>query len=186
MPKVLVPLAQGCEEVEAVTIIDLLRRAGIEVVSAGLDAQPVTASRGVRLIPDTTLDDALKQEFDMLVLPGGMPGAANLKDDLRIIALLQKMAREDKYLCAICAAPIVLAAAGLLDGKAATSYPGFVDKMNLPGTTYRHDPVVRDGKTITSRGPGTAMDFALELIEVLAGTARRNEVEAGLQRPGKY
>lgn len=186
MPKVLVPLAQGCEEVEAVTIIDLLRRAKIEVVSAGLDDQPVTASRGVRLIADTTLDVALEQEFDMIVLPGGMPGMTHLKNDPRIIALLQKMAREGKYTCAICAAPAVLAEAGLLAGKSATSYPGFVDKMNLPTVAYKNDPVVRDGKVITSRGPGTAMDFTLELIEVLAGKAQRDEVEAGLQRPGKF
>ncbi len=180
MPKVLVPLAQGCEEVEAVTIIDLLRRARIEVVSAGLDDQPVTASRGVRLIADTTLDEALAQEFDMIALPGGMPGMIHLKNDPRIIALLQKMAREGKYTCAICAAPAVLAEAGLLAGKSATSYPGFVD--NLPSVACKNDPVVRDSKVITSRGPGTAMDFALELIEVLVGKARRDEVEAGLQR----
>lgn len=186
MARVLVPLAQGCEEVEAVTIIDLLRRAKIEVISAGLDDQPVTASRGVRLIPDATLNEALRQEFDMVVLPGGMPGAVNLNNDPRIKTLLKDMAAKDKYVCAICAAPFVLGEAGLLAGKAATSYPGFVDKMDLPGTTYKDDPVVRDGKVITSRGPGTAMDFALELIETLAGKAKRDEVEAGLQRPGKY
>jgi 4-methyl-5(b-hydroxyethyl)-thiazole monophosphate biosynthesis len=185
MPKVLVPLAQGCEEVEAVTLIDLLRRAGIEVVSAGLDGQPVKASRGVVLLPDTTLDAALQQDFDMVVLPGGMPGMTHLRNDPRIIALLQQMAAQGKYTCAICAAPAVLADAGLLAGKSATSYPGFVDKMNLPDTTYRNDAVVADGKVITSRGPGTAMDFALTLIETLAGKARRDEVEAALQRPGK-
>lgn len=96
------------------------------------------------------------------------------------------MARDGKYTCAICAAPAVLAEAGLLAGKSATSYPGFVDKMNLPTVAYKNDPVVRDGKVITSRGPGTAMDFALELIEVLAGKAQRDEVEAGLHRPGKF
>ena len=185
MARVLVPLAQGCEELEAVTIIDLLRRAGIEVVSAGLDDHPIAASRGVRLIPDTTLDEAIEQDFDMIALPGGMPGATHLKNDPRIIALLQKMGRAGKYTCAICAAPIALAQAGLLAGKAATSYPGFIDKMNLPDVAYRNDPVVKDGKVITSRGPGTAMDFALELIEVLAGKAKRDEVEAGLQRPGR-
>ncbi|MCE5180619.1 MAG: DJ-1/PfpI family protein [Betaproteobacteria bacterium] len=186
MARVLIPLAQGCEEVEAVTLIDLLRRAGIETVSAGLDDQPVTASRGVRLVADTTLDAALHQEFDMIVLPGGMPGMTHLKNDPRIIALLKKMAAAGKYTCAICAAPAVLAEAGLLAGKTATSYPGFIDKMNLPDTRYSNDAVVKDGKLITSRGPGTAMDFALKLIEVLAGKAKRDEVEAGLQRPGKY
>jgi 4-methyl-5(b-hydroxyethyl)-thiazole monophosphate biosynthesis len=115
-----------------------------------------------------------------------MPGMTHLKNDPRIIDLLQKMASEGKYTCAICAAPAVLAEAGLLAGKSATSYPGFIDKMNLPSIAYKNDPVVKDGKVITSRGPGTAMDFALELIEVLAGKAQRDEVEASLQRPGKF
>lgn len=186
MPRVLVPLAAGCEELEAVTIIDLLRRAGIEVVAAGLQPGIVKAARGTLLVPDCTLDVALHENFDMVVLPGGMPGMTHLKEDPRIIPLLQKMARDGKYTCAICAAPAVLAEAGLLKGKAATSFPGFVDQMKLPGTTFSNDPVVKDGKVITSRGPGTAMDFTLELIEALAGRARRDEVEAGLQRPGKY
>ncbi len=182
MPKVLLPLAQGCEELEAVTIIDLLRRAGIEVVSAGLDDKPVKASRGVMLLPDTTLDEALKQDYDMVALPGGMPGMTNLKNDPRIIALLKKMTAAGQYTCAICAAPVVLAEAGLLGGKRATSYPGFLDKLNLPEMTYLNDAVVTDGKVITSRGPGTAMDFSLTLIETLMGKAKRDEVENGLQR----
>lgn len=186
MPKVLVPLAEGCEELEAVTVIDLLRRAAIDVVVAGLQPGIVKASRGTLLVPDCTLDVALHESYDMVVLPGGMPGMTHLRDDPRIIHLLQKMAREGKYTCAICAAPAVLAAAGLLAGKTATSYPGFVDKMNLPDTTFSNDAVVKDDKVITSRGPGTAMDFSLELIETLLGRARRDEVETGLQRPGKY
>ena len=186
MHKVLVPLAHGCEELEAVTIIDLLRRAGIEVVSAGLQAGPVKASRGTVLLPDATLDEALRQDYDMVVLPGGMPGAKHLNEDPRVIALLRKMADSGKFTGAICAAPFVLAEAGLLSGKRATSYPGFVDKMNLPDVTYVNDPVVQDGKVITSRGPGTAMDFALALVETLAGKNKRDEVEAGLQRPGHY
>lgn len=186
MPKVLIPLAAGCEELEAVTLIDLLRRAGIEVVVAGLQTGIVKGSRGTLLVPDCTLDVALHEDFDMVVLPGGMPGMTHLREDSRIISLLQKMAQAGKYTCAICAAPAVLADAGLLDGKTATSYPGFVDRMDLPGTRFSNDPVVKDGRVITSRGPGTAMDFALELVETLAGRARRDEVEAGLQRPGKY
>ncbi|OGT19246.1 MAG: 4-methyl-5(B-hydroxyethyl)-thiazole monophosphate biosynthesis protein [Gammaproteobacteria bacterium RBG_16_57_12] len=182
MANVLVPLAQGCEELEAVTIIDILRRAGITVVSAGLNDQPVTASRGVRLIPDTTLDQALQQDYDMVVLPGGMPGAQHLEDDPRIAALLKKMADSGKFTAAICAAPKVFARIGLLNGKTATSYPGYVDKMNLPDVTYSTAPVVQDGKVITSRGPGTAMDFALHLVEVLVGKSKRDNVEAGLQR----
>jgi 4-methyl-5(b-hydroxyethyl)-thiazole monophosphate biosynthesis len=182
MARVLVPLAPGCEELEAVTIIDLLRRAGIEVVSAGLDAGPIKASRGVVLLADTTLDEALEHDYDMVVLPGGGPGADRLDHDPRIESLLKKMARGGKYTAAICAAPKVLARVGLLTGKRATSYPGFIDKMQLPGMTYLSDAVVQDGNVITSRGPGTAMDFALHLIEVLAGGAKRDEVEAGLVR----
>ena len=111
-----------------------------------------------------------------------MPGMTHLKNDPRIIALLKKMAAAGKYTCAICAAPVVLAEAGLLSGKRATSYPGFLDKLNLPSVSYLNDAVVTDGKVITSRGPGTAMDFALMLIETLVGKAKRDEVEAALQR----
>jgi 4-methyl-5(b-hydroxyethyl)-thiazole monophosphate biosynthesis len=183
MARVLVPLAQGCEEIEAVTIIDLLRRAGIEVISAGLDAKPVRASRGVMLIPDTTLDDALKHAYDMVVLPGGQPGTNNLDADDRIRALLKKMAEAGKFTAAICAAPKVLANAGLLEGKRATAFPGTLEKLHLTDTRLEHAPVVKDGKVITSRGPGTAMDFALSLIEILVSKAKRDEVEAELQRP---
>lgn len=183
MARVLVPLAQGCEELEAVTIIDLLRRAGIEVVTAGLDNNPVKASRGVVLIPDTTLDDALKQDYDLVALPGGLPGADYLNEDPRIQALLKKMTSENKFTAAICAAPKVLASAGLLDGKRATSFPGTLEKLNLSNTTIETDSVVQDGKVITSRGPGTAMDFTLTLIENLSGKEKRQEIEAGLQRP---
>ena len=182
VPRVLVPLAQGCEELEAVTIIDLLRRAGIEVTSAGLDAGSVTASRGVTLIPDTDLESALKSDYDMIVLPGGLPGADHLDDDERIRSVLKKMANNGKYTAAICAAPKVLANAGVLAGKTATSYPGFLDNLDLSDTTLSNEAVVRDGKVITSRGPGTAIDFALELIEVLSGKGKRNEVEIALVR----
>lgn len=182
MPKVLVPLAQGCEELEAVTIIDLLRRAEIDVTTAGLDNKTVTASRGVKLVPDTDLDTALQQEYDMVVLPGGLPGADHLDNDPRIKTLLKKMANDEKYTAAICAAPKVLANADLLQGKSATSYPGFLDKMDLPDTNIQTKPVVIDGNVITSRGPGTAMDFVLVLIETLCGADKRNEVEKALVR----
>ena len=183
MATVLVPLAQGCEELEAVTITDLLRRAGINVITAGLDAEPVKASRGTVLIPDTTLDAVMTQEFDMIVLPGGLPGADHLNNDPRIHTLLKQMHEADKYTAAICAAPKVLASAGLLKGKHATSYPGSIDAATLEGMVYEEKPVVIDGKLITSRGPGTAMDFALNLIEQLLGKTKRDEVEAPLQRP---
>ncbi|WP_353570400.1 DJ-1 family glyoxalase III [Candidatus Albibeggiatoa sp. nov. BB20] len=183
MPSVLIPLAQGCEELEAVTIIDLLRRAEINVVTAGLDEQPVKASRGVTLVPDTTLDVALQQDFDMIVLPGGLLGADHLNDDVRIHQLLKDMAAQNKYTAAICAAPKVLGDAGLLADKKATHYPGALDASKLASTQFLLDQaVVCDGKVVTSRGPGTAMDFALELISLLTDKATRDQVEQGLVR----
>ena len=132
------------------------------------------------LIPDTTLDEALKQSYDMVTLPGGQPGTNNLKADARILALLDNMAKQNKFITAICAAPSVLAAAGLLDGKQATSFPGALD--TYPEVLQQARATVEDGLFITSRGPGTAMDFALTLVERLAGKAKRQEVEAGLVR----
>lgn len=183
MATVLVPLADGCEELEAVTVIDLLRRADISVTTAGLDGGVVTASRGVKLVPDTDLDEALGHDYDMVVLPGGAGGADRLGDDDRVRELLLKMADSERFTAAICAGPKVLARAGLLEGRRATSFPSAEDFVVEHGAEYSNDPVVQDGKVITSRGPGTAMDFALSLIEQLAGAGKRREVEAGLQRP---
>lgn len=185
MASVLVPLAPGFEEIEAMTIIDILRRAGVEVVSAGLVPGLIQGSRGVRVEPDAQLDDVLVRDFDMIALPGGMPGAQHLRDDVRILALLKRLALAGRYTTAICAAPIALAAAGLLDGKRATSYPGFIDKLGLAHATCVNDAVVVDGRVVTSRGPGTAMDFALTLVELLVGRDKRDQVEAGLVRPSR-
>jgi 4-methyl-5(b-hydroxyethyl)-thiazole monophosphate biosynthesis len=181
MASVLVPLAQGCEELEAVTVIDLLRRAGIGVVTAGLDDQPVRASRGTVLVPDVTLDEAVRQKYDMIVLPGGQPGADHLNADPRIRGILKEMAETGRFTAAICAAPKVLASSGLLQGRRATSFPGILEAFDA--ITDSDDAVVQDGKIITSRGPGTAMDFALVLIENLVGKEKRDEVEAALHRP---
>ncbi len=180
MASVLVPLAAGCEELEAVTIIDLLVRAGIDVTSAGLTPGPLKASRGVVITPDTTLDEALQHDFDMIVLPGGLPGADHLNKDPRIQTLIKKMDAEGRYLAAICAAPKVLLTAGVLAGKQATSYPGSLNELDTSEIDYREERVVQDGRVITSRGPGTAMEFALSLIEILMGVEKRDEVAAGL------
>lgn len=182
MHRVLVPLAAGCEELEAVTVIDLLRRAKIEVVTAGLTEGVVVASRGTKLVPDATLDAALGREYDMIVLPGGMPGSDHLANDARIIARVQAMATAGKYVCAICAAPMVLAKAGVLVGKLATSYPGVLDAKELPDVKLTGAAVQVDGNVVTSRGPGTAMDFALQLIALLEGESAREAVEKSLVR----
>ncbi len=157
-----------------------MRRARIEVTTAGLQPGPVTASRGVVLVPDTSLDAVLDEQFDMIVLPGGLPGADHLDRDPRIHALLHRLAAAGKYTAAICAAPKVLAGAGLLEGRTATAYPGVLEEFSrIDGLGA---PVVIDGKVITSRGPGTAMDFALALIEALKGRETRASVEEGLVR----
>lgn len=180
MKNVLILFADGSEELEAVTVVDLLRRGGIGVTLAGLHTGPLRGSRGTTLLPDTTLDAALQQTYDMLVLPGGQPGTNNLKADPRVLELAKHMTQQGRYVAAICAAPSVLATAGVLDGKRATCFPGSLD--DFPRVQQQHAAVVEDGMMITSRGPGTAMDFALTLVERLAGLAKRQEVEAGLQR----
>lgn len=182
MAKALVPLAQGCEELEAVTVIDILRRAEIEVITAGLDDRVVLASRGVKLVPDTQLDAVMEEDFDIIILPGGLPGADHLNNDPRIHQLLKKISAQGNYTAAICAAPKVLADAGLLNGKTATSYPGVLDNMSLSNVTVDLQSIVKDGQVITSRGPGTAMDFALDIVETLCGSEKRQAVETALVR----
>ncbi len=182
MTAVLVPLAPGFEELEAVTVIDLLRRAQIEVTVAGLAPGTVKGSRGTVIQPDAALDEALARDYDMVVLPGGQPGANNLEADPRILDLLRRMTAQRKFTAAICAAPKVLAAAGVLDGKRATSFPGTLDPAKFPRVQVEKLAVIADGRVVTSRGPGTAMDFALELIQLLTGRDKRDQVEAALQR----
>ncbi len=152
------------------------------MTTAGLLEGPVKCSRGVVLLPDTTLEEALRDAYDMVVLPGGLPGADHLKADPRIAQLLRDMLDRDAFTAAICAAPKVLAHAGLLQGREATAYPGVLQAEDLPETRLSEQAVVRDGKLITSRGPGTAMDFALALIEALEGSEKREAVEGPLVR----
>lgn len=180
--RALVPLAQGCEELEAITITDLLTRAGIKVITVGLDEQPVTASRGMVLVPDTSIDKVIDKPFDLIALPGGLPGADHLQNDARIQQKLKQMAVENKLVAAICAAPKALASAGLLDGKKFTCYPGSLAGCIIKDMQLSEDSVVVDGNIVTSRGPGTAMDFALTLIEEMLGKQKRDEVERPLVR----
>lgn len=180
MKTALVLFAEGSEELETVTVVNILRRGGVQVSLAGLKEGALRGSRGITLQPDTTLDAVRDSEFDMVVLPGGQPGTNHLTADARVEKLVQRMMTQEKYVTAICAAPSVLAKAGLLDGKRATSFPTCLD--DYPKVAQQMNAVVEDGKLITSRGPGTAMDFSLVLLERLMGAAKRQEVEAGLVR----
>jgi len=178
---VLVPLADGFEELEAITIIDLLRRAGFEVATAGLHDGPIQASRGTRHLADITIDEAVNRDFDLVALPGGLPGADHLRDDPRVQQILRRQNEKGGEIAAICAAPKALIAAGVTEGHQITGYPGALD--DSPGDyVYTGSPVQVDGNIVTSRGPGTAMDFALTLIETLGGKALRDQVEAELVR----
>ena len=182
MSHVLVPLAQGCEELEAITITDLLVRAGVTVTTCGLDDQPVKASRGTTIIPDTSIDKVLDTAFDLIVLPGGLPGSDHLRDNEQIQSLIKKQASSNKYVAAICAAPKALAKAGLLEGKTATSFPGVLAALENDAITISENAVEIDGNIVTSRSAGTAMDFALSLIELLEGKDKRDEINQQLAR----
>lgn len=165
MPRVIVPIASGFEEIEAITIVDILRRAGIEVVMASLDDLHVKGAHGIEITTDAFLSDSCAEAFDMIVLPGGLPGATNLAADLHVQKILQNFDALHKPIAAICAAPYALKTAGVLKNDY-TCYPSFEIKINHRG--YRNDvDVVTDENIITSKGPRTAMVFAIALVEIL-------------------
>ncbi|MGM0420335.1 MAG: DJ-1 family glyoxalase III [Bacillota bacterium] len=174
MAKIIVPLARGFEEIEAITIIDILRRAGVHVVVAGLNETTVKGDHGLTIDADQRLKNINWRVFDGIILPGGMPGAENLRRDKTILSLVQEFAAQDKLVGAICAAPIVLKGAGVLEGKSLTSYPDFVQEF--VSYNYLEDTVVQDGNIITSRGPATAMEFALTAVEFLLGGEKRDKL----------
>jgi len=169
--KVVVPMAEGFEEIEFVTIVDILRRADVEVVTAslgkrrGIDADteigPVEGSHRIRVVPDTVIDDIDPEEFDAVVLPGGLPGFVNLSEDEQVIDLVRRMDGAGKYVAAICGGPSVLIRAGVLEGRRATINPA--GRWALKDDQYSDDRVVISGKLITSKAVGTAMEFALRL-----------------------
>jgi protein deglycase len=172
------PLAQGFEEIEAITIVDVLRRAGEDVAVAGLAPGPCLGAHGISVTPDCRIEDVDPAAVRMVVLPGGMPGAATLRDDARVTSLLKTAAEKGAFTAAICAGPIALASAGLHAGRRVTSYPGF--GKDLAGATYVEDRVVVDGKVVTSRGPGTALDFALTLVKLLKDEKAAKDLRAAL------
>lgn len=180
---VLVPLAPGFEEIEAVTIIDVLRRADVVVRVAGLAGRSVTGAHGITLESDCLLDEVRAEELSMLVLPGGMPGTTNLASDARVLALARALASSGRTVAAICAAPLVLERAGLLAGREVTSYPSVRSQL-VSARVLDRPVVVASGPILTSQGVGTALEFALALVAELVGPARARELGAALLFPG--
>jgi 4-methyl-5(b-hydroxyethyl)-thiazole monophosphate biosynthesis len=176
MAKALVFLATGFEEIEALTVVDILRRAGVEVTVAGLTPNVTEGKHGVKVAPDKSIDDVSVEDFDAVVVPGGNPGYKNLRKDPRVITMVKKAFNSNKIVAAICAGPTVLSDAGVLEGKACTIYPGMDEELAAGGGKPKHDIVVVDGNIITSRGPATALPFALKLAEKLAGKQAAEEV----------
>jgi 4-methyl-5(b-hydroxyethyl)-thiazole monophosphate biosynthesis len=174
MARATVVLADGFEEIEAVVVVDVLRRADVEVVIARVGEGNACGSHGISVVPDCRVEEITSTEFDAIILPGGMPGASNLRDDERVQRLVREFADAGKTVAAICAAPIALESAGILQGLRATSYPGF----ELPSATYCEERVVEDGHLVTSRGPGTALPFALRLVKKLVSDRASEQLRA--------
>lgn len=163
-----VHLASGFEEIEALTVVDILRRAGLQAALVSVTGEKlVTGAHDITVMADITLKEADYKTCEMIVLPGGMPGAINLQNCEDLIRHIQCFTENNKYVAAICAAPLVLAHAGVLKNKKATIYPGMEEYLNE--ALYSEARIVVDDKIITSKGPGTAMEFALELVYLLAG-----------------
>jgi 4-methyl-5(b-hydroxyethyl)-thiazole monophosphate biosynthesis len=175
--KVLIPLAEGFEEIEAVTVIDILRRAGINTVTAALAENPVTGAHKIPVTADKTLEALLagNENFDAIILPGGMPGSTNLKNDNRIQYLIKKINKSEGLTAALCAAPIVLSAAGLLKNKKFTCYPGYEDEIT--DGIHISGNVVSDGSIITGKGAGCAPLFALAVVEFLKDKETANKIK---------
>lgn len=174
MQRVLVPLADGVEEMEATIVVDMLRRAAWHVVTAGLKPGTVTAARGTRLVPDSIWEQIEPGLFDILVIPGGGRGVENLRRDQRVVAAVRAHAARGKLTAAVCAGPLVLQEAGILAGRRATCHPG--SAADLTQAQYVNEPVVVDGKVVTSQGAGTSFAFALTLIALVEGESKAQEL----------
>jgi protein deglycase len=177
--KVLVPIADGIEEIEVVCIIDTLRRAGAEVTVASIGALQVTGSRDVKIVADVTIANCADVVFDAIVLPGGMPGAEHLRDSAALVTKLKEQKASDRLLAAICASPaVVLHHHGLLKNVRATCYPAMQSQLDT--NQVSSDRVVVHGQCVTGQGPAVAIEFALKLVEMLFGLAKAKEVSTAL------
>ena len=178
MKRVLIPLAPGFEEIEALAVVDILRRAGAEVITAGTVENPIEGRNRIRVLADAFLDSVKNQDFDMIVLPGGAVGTENLKNDARVKEIVERLHKKGKLVTAICAAPTVLSAIGITAGRTITSHPTV--RTKLQREKLSEERVVVDGNIITSQGPGTAIEFAFKLVEILFGKDKVVEVNKGV------
>lgn len=179
MKKIGIFMADGCEEIEGLTVVDIVRRAKMEIVMISITGKrEVTSSHQVTFLTDALAAEVDYDTLDGIVLPGGMPGTLNLQADETVNKVIRQFAAEGKLVCAICAAPSVLGAAGILKGKWATCHPGFEEK--LTGAKVEEKEVVVDGNVITSRGMGTAIPFALEIVRYFADDETVEQVRKGL------
>ena len=173
--KVLIPLAEGFEEIEAVTIIDVLRRADLHVTVVGVGAREIMGAHGIKITADILLDE-YQDTPDAVILPGGMPGSENVKRSPKVNEIVKKVYAQQKLVGGICAAPAVaLGPTGVLDGKKATCFPGF--EKQLPASVqFSEDRVVMDGNVVTSRGAGTSFEFSLKIVERLSGKEKSEQL----------
>ena len=176
--KVAVYFATGYEEIEALAVVDVLRRGQVEVSMVGVSAKTVVSARGISINMDTTLDEVNHDEVDMMVLPGGVPGIINLESNERLIKELKSFREQGKWLAAICAAPSILGSQGLLVGEKATCYPNYESK--LIGCEHIDENVVVSGKVVTGKGAGVAIDFAIKILEVLKGKEIADQVRKSM------
>jgi protein deglycase len=173
MTKILMPLADGFEDIEAFVVIDVLRRAGLDVTTVGLTGKNVESAQKMRVMADTSFHDIDPKTFDVIVLPGGNPGYKNLMRSQAINLAVHDFAKQGKIIAAICGAPLLLAKAGLLEGKRATIHPGWEKELDMP----RSDRVVVDGNFITSQGPGTTFEFAFAIVSKLLGKPHADDLK---------
>lgn len=175
MKKVYVFLADGFEEIEGLTAVDVLRRAGADTVTVSvMGRKEITGSHGIQVMADCLFEDTDFSEAALLVLPGGMPGTLNLKAHSGLAELLEQFDRKEKYIAAICAAPTILSDLGMLAGRRACAYPSFEENLNCKEVV--REPVTTDGHIITGRGMGAAIPFALKLTEFLFGREKADEI----------
>lgn len=181
MKKVAVCIANGTEEIEFITVVDILRRAGIKVDMVTINEELLcTGSHNIKIMAEKRLKDISHRDYDAIVLPGGMPGASHLQESETLIEMIGKFHEDNRLICAICAAPIVLASAHIIGHREFTCYPGFEDEVKSCGGIHREDELIISGNIITAKGPAFAIKFALAIIEKLINVEKKDEIASNL------